>query len=187
MRSMSRLAENLQKLIRERRLRMSDVARETGISPPVIHRLCAGTTLNPNVETLRPLADFFNVSINQLISHECITYQPRIHSLNIVSWDELLHTSFFSIYALKVEDSAMHPQFMKNTIILVDPQLNPNDHDYVIVHYVPHKKPVFKQLLKDGETVYFRSHHPELKPVKPKNYRILGTVIEARIPLASHE
>jgi transcriptional regulator with XRE-family HTH domain len=43
------------------------LARKVGVTQPVIFRLMKGETENPHILTLKPLADFFTVSIEQLL------------------------------------------------------------------------------------------------------------------------
>jgi transcriptional regulator with XRE-family HTH domain len=48
-------------------LTASELSRKTGIAQPVIYRLVTGGTENPQILTLKPIADFFKVSIEQLL------------------------------------------------------------------------------------------------------------------------
>src|SRR5690242_4565432 len=48
-------------------IKSAELARKTGIAQPVISRLMTGVTNNPQVLTIKPLADFFKVSFEQLL------------------------------------------------------------------------------------------------------------------------
>lgn len=198
---MSKLSVNLQKLMQEHHLRMVDLARKTGISSAVINRLCHGITTNPNVDTLRPMAHFFNVSINELMGDDPLPDRDfKVNTIPLLAWKDLLippkkreiqdhvfvlNRMSANAYALKVEDSAMEPKFSKGTLIIINPEFPAEDRDYVVVHLGKQPKPVFKQMLLDGANIYFRSHHPDFKLIKTRNFSILGTVIEARIELGT--
>jgi transcriptional regulator with XRE-family HTH domain len=48
-------------------IKSAELARKTGVAQPVISRLMTGVTNNPQVLTIKPLADFFNISLEQLL------------------------------------------------------------------------------------------------------------------------
>ena len=64
---MKNLAEILTHLMTEAGIKSAELARKTVIGQPVIYRLMTGTTENPQILTLKPIADFFHKSIDQLL------------------------------------------------------------------------------------------------------------------------
>jgi len=52
----------------------SHLARELKIPPPTINRIIAGQVLDPRCSTLVLLADYFDVSIDQLVGREEIDW-----------------------------------------------------------------------------------------------------------------
>jgi len=64
---MENLAVILTRLIASHGLTSAELARRTGIAQPVIYRLMSGETINPQVLTLKPIADYFKISIDQLL------------------------------------------------------------------------------------------------------------------------
>jgi transcriptional regulator with XRE-family HTH domain len=48
-------------------IKSAELARKTGIAQPVISRLMTGITSNPQILTIKPLADFFDVTLEQLL------------------------------------------------------------------------------------------------------------------------
>lgn len=69
---MSKLAQILKLLMAEQGLSESELARRTGIGQPVVHRMASGETDNPKVATLSPVANYFALSISQLIGDEAL-------------------------------------------------------------------------------------------------------------------
>lgn len=65
--SMKKLSEILSHLMSEADIKSAALARKTGIGQPVIYRLMTGATENPQILTIKPLADFFGKSIDQLL------------------------------------------------------------------------------------------------------------------------
>ena len=64
---MENLSAILTQLMLEKGIKSAELARKTGIGQPVIYRLMTGTTENPQIFTLKPIADFFGVSLDQLL------------------------------------------------------------------------------------------------------------------------
>tara|TARA_Y100000815_G_C13318501_1_gene491421 strand:- start:748 stop:1407 length:660 start_codon:yes stop_codon:yes gene_type:complete len=64
----------------------SDLAKETNIPQPTIHRLRSGMSPDPKISTIKPIADFFNVTIGQICGIESLP-------ANIHNKDDLLQRS----------------------------------------------------------------------------------------------
>jgi len=64
---MDSLANRLTTLMQKQNLSSSELARLTGITQPVIYRLMTGQTENPQIFTIKPIADYFGISIDQLM------------------------------------------------------------------------------------------------------------------------
>lgn len=51
----------------EMKISSAELARKTGVAQPVVYRLMTGVTENPQILTIKPIANFFGVSIEQLL------------------------------------------------------------------------------------------------------------------------
>lgn len=84
---MENLSSILSHLMSEKGIKSAELARKTGVGQPVIYRLMTGVTDNPQVFTLKPIADFFNISLDQLLGISPLT-KPKtldntaLHALN---------------------------------------------------------------------------------------------------------
>lgn len=65
--SKNKLRFILRKLMIETRIRESELSRALGINRSTLHQLLNMEEISPKVETLRPIAKYFNVSLDQLI------------------------------------------------------------------------------------------------------------------------
>ena len=63
------LNRNLSILMKENGVSLSLLYRNTGIAIPTIKRLQNDPTTNPTIGTLLPIANFFGISITQLIGN----------------------------------------------------------------------------------------------------------------------
>ena len=190
---MKTLSSILKILMSELHINESELARQTGVAQPVIHRICSGETDNPKVGTLKPLANYFSLSISQLIGDQPLpnnripgTYSPGARGwqqIPLLDWEEILHWPNFRsadhskslpaisvdlelnehAYALNVPDSDFEPRFPQGAILVFDPSLKPNNRDFVIIRVENQSIPSFKQLLMDGDYLYLKPINPDFK------------------------
>jgi len=84
-------------------------------------------------------------------------------------------------FALRLKDSAMHPNFPKGTTVILDPQITPVEQDLVLAKIGDHQ-PILRQLLLDEGREYlkaFNSKH-SMTPAKDNPYYI-GVMVQANI------
>ena len=206
---MNNLAHILRQLMIEQDLSVSELARRTGIGQPVIHRVASGETEDPKASTLSAIANYFAVSISQLIGDEPLPKNRHkgIHNKAVfgwsraplLTWEQVLNwpsnKQKFSeleylltdadvgsnVYALRVKDTAMRPLFPEETALIIDPDIQPEDRDYIIIHFKLQKQAIFRQILFDGDDRYLKPLNPDFKlmPLE-KNYKFLGVVLQSR-------
>lgn len=207
---MKKLSPILKALMAEIKISESELARRTGVGQPVVHRIASGETDNPKVATLSPIANYFAISISQLIGDEPLpenrlpgTFNPGTHGwmqVPLLSWEQLtqwpsltdntkptqsistdLHLSE-NAYALKVRDNTMEPRFPEGMLVIVEPALQPENRDFAIAHIDGQKLPTFKQVLLDGNMAYLKPINPDFQPVPlDKKHRFLGVVVQSRM------
>jgi SOS-response transcriptional repressor LexA len=204
---MSKLSVILKALMHEVGITVTELARRTGIGQPVIHRMASGETDNPKVGSLSPIAKFFNVTISQLIGDDPLSkdrfkgsHNPFYRSwtkLPLLSWEQAAYwprrvynevESYVSTesvvseqaFAVRVEDTTMTPRFPEGTILVFDPDIKPQDKDFVAIHIDGQAKMQFKQMLLDGADLYLKPINPDFQTNRvEKQYRILGVMTQA--------
>src|SRR3990167_10705325 len=85
---MKKLSQILRALMDELQLSESELARRTQIGQPVIHRILSGETDSPRVATLSQIANYFSISISQLIGDSPLPENrlPGTHTQSIHTW-----------------------------------------------------------------------------------------------------
>lgn len=63
---MNNVADNLRTLMRTEELSENQLSRNTGVPQPTIHRVLSGRVSDPRDGTLRPLAEYFGITVEQL-------------------------------------------------------------------------------------------------------------------------
>ena len=81
-------------------------------------------------------------------------------------------------FALRVRGDSMEPEFPNNIIIIVEPDMQYENGDYVVVRN-SHDEATFKQLVQDGGDWYLKPVNPRY-PIKPLGDAVVvGVVREA--------
>lgn len=197
----------LNNLLFEKKIRATDLAREICVPQPTIHRLMTGKSPNPHRSTLEPIANFFNMTVEQLtgehsspavMSHK----ENKFLEIPLINWHELDYlehqpekTSMFEkhiavsniskqSFATRMNDSSMEPLFPKNCILILDPEKEPTDRSYVLVKFNENRSYIFRQILIDGEDRFLKPLNPELHSARLKivgeDDQIIASLVEAR-------
>lgn len=205
---MSDLSNILKSLMNEVKITVTELARQTGIGQPVIHRMASRETDNPKVGSLIPIAAFFNINVSQLMGVEPLPSGriPGSHNpfyrhwnrLHLLSWeqaarfpDDLVLSEISSFvctdsnvspyaFAIRTEDSTMATRFPEGTLLIIEPTIKARNNDFAAVLVDGESKIQFKQLLFDGEDLYLKPLNPdfEIKRVG-KNHRIVGVMVQS--------
>lgn len=164
------VAQNLHRLMSSRKISEAELSRQTHIPQPTIHKILTGKTSDPRASTLRALADYFQISIDELIAGVVIKRQTAfIHSIPVISWaesvnaqekistltpsnwDKWVTTEPLSDTCFAVlSKPCMAIRFPVGTALVIDPSLKPEDGDIVLVHYSNTPEATLRQIAIDG-------------------------------------
>lgn len=191
----------LSRLLNEHHLSVSELARRVKLPQPTIQRIATGVCEYPHVSSLKPLADFFSISIDQLRGLETIPQFDNIFRLPLINWEEasvwnqkhktksenyiVVDVKVSSqAYALTVMDGAMEPIFLQGTTLILDPDVSPIDRNYIIVLLKNANIPIFRQLIIDGQNKLLKPLSLDKNIYKISRLKaadkILATVVQAR-------
>lgn len=203
------LSAVLNRLMFDKRIRVAELARRTGVSQPTLQRMVMGTIEKPHRASLQPLADYFQVSIEQLKGLQAIPWlypaspqEAGWTKVPLLSWDqavswvdkseanperELLFTDAkvgLKAFALRMHDASMEPLFPKSTLLIIDPDKSFKDRSYVAVLLKNHPEAIFRQLLIDGPYRYLKPISPDFDRYKMslmgEHDKIAGVLVQAR-------
>ena len=198
------LIRNLRALMKKIGINEAELARRTNIPQATVHKILAGKTEDPRASTLKTLSDFFNVSIDELLTgnfsdndakkptitaqsipviswKDCTHAQAFIKNLTPASWDHWVVSEFISetSYALSTKPS-LSPRFPKNTILFIDANIKPQDGDYVVVLFPGTEEATLREFSVDGPTQLLLPINPNSEAEKmSKNIKILGVLIKS--------
>ena len=198
------LVLNLRELMKKSGLNEAKLSRATNIPQATVHKILAGKTEDPRASTLKTLSDFFNISIDELLSGNPIASSEKslaatAQSIPIISWKECIHSTqlvanltpsnwerwmvseFLSkhAYALSSKPS-MAPRFPKDTILFIDPDIAPKDGDYVVVLYSDTDEATLREFSIDGPTKLLLPLNPNGTSTKLDNkVKIVGVLVKS--------
>lgn len=174
------------------------LSKYTGVSISNISRMKNDPSSNPTYGTLKPIADYFGISISQLLGEQTL-YEGTIIELPLLSVAEIMpwlnngqlegdndivitnHALSSKAFAFRVKQKTLSPIFSYNATVLCDAKEQYFDGDYVLVHQAE-QAPVLKQLIKEGSQNYLKSLHNDLEQISTLDSQqsILSHVVEVR-------
>jgi SOS-response transcriptional repressor LexA len=203
------LNEILSRLMFQRRIRTTELARRINIPQPTLSRIMSGATTNPHPASLKAIADFFDLTVEHLkglmpipwldvkgpessgwnkiplLNYEQATQWPEVQE--DLSGNEQLFTDAkigSHAYALAVKDASMEPQFPKDTLLIIDIEKEPKDRSFVVATIKSYPEVIFRQLLIDGPYKYLKPISPDFDQFKMmllgKDDKISGVLVQAR-------
>lgn len=189
------------------------LAGEIGMPQQTIHRLLSGATPDPRISTLKPIAKYFNITIGQLIGDEPIkstygnnnhdlktyvqiplihweqvkTYKQTVHELDNTNWLDWISTNLpvsQSAYALKIIDKSLPTPFLYNTVIIVDPEIEPNDNDVVVAYDRDTDSAYLRRLFHEGKKHFIGSLKEGMTNTElNENVILSGTLVQVQTVL----
>lgn len=165
---MESFGKRLSRLLLEKGVSQSDLARYIGVSPQSV-QLWVKDQTTPKDDKLTKCAAYFGLAPSQLKFGEGnVSPGPDVHgTVPLISWvqagnwQEVLEADGDIVqipttyktrqhtYALRVEGDSMEPTFPRGCIIIVEPDEDPMPGQYVVVRQNGNEA-TFKQLIQDG-------------------------------------
>lgn len=119
--------------------------------------------------------------------HDAINWKENVKNSLEKSWDEIewawAETEIGAYaYALIVRDDSMEPRYMRNSILIIDPEYIPS-HKHIVIYLLKNSDEVVcKQLLLDPPYKYLKPHNHEYKTITVKDNDVYcGAIRQARM------
>ena len=205
-----KIGQNITLLMDACNIDATELSQQTGLPCSTISRLRSNTTeFSPNLSSLIPIAEFFRVTLSQLVGEEPITKEaygtfklnkikkhsiPVLNSENIFEYlasNQIKNSPLINIDLILSENAfayinhgnAMDPQFPDKTLLIMDPNLETENLDHVLVVQNGKRTPIFRQILIDGEDKYLRTLNPafnEFVKVTNDSHTIIGVMVQSQ-------
>ncbi|OGT39000.1 MAG: hypothetical protein A3E81_05660 [Gammaproteobacteria bacterium RIFCSPHIGHO2_12_FULL_36_30] len=174
-------------------LTANGLAKLLKLPTPTVHRLATGEVEDPRISTLILIADYFGVTIDQLMGRKklekhfyskninqnfrlpfsipLLTLRDackfRTHLQNPPHWfcwqSNTDYDDDEKIFAVKIQNNLYDPLFAQNTVLIINPENAAKNGDYVLVNFDDDAAPVLKRYMSEGKNKYFCTINDELK------------------------
>ncbi len=181
------LRDTLKGLIAQSGISDADLAKKTGIPESTIYRLTSGATSDPRISTLKLLADFFGVTLGQLVGEEPLSvgteFQPgkakKLYKIPVMTWSQVInwhslskkinekvHSSWVysdqvlspKSFSILIDTDQYGPPFLKGSIIFVDSSFSLKSACFAIFADKETKRSGIKKIIEDTSGIYLT--HP---------------------------
>lgn len=203
------ISVNLRRLMEREKINASELGRHIKLAQPIIHRLLTGKNINPKLATIRPIADYFDITISQLIGEDFLAVDHQDSGLStwkqvpVLAWKDIVSslngddsvTTAHQVstdalvseaaYAVVIENTGLEPHFPKGAKVVVEPNRSASDSDFVVVMVAEGGDPHIRQVVSDGADCYIKSLNPALSKMNmiqlKDAHRLLGVVVQAKL------
>jgi transcriptional regulator with XRE-family HTH domain len=208
--SAQEISSILMHLLEEQQISESELGRKTNIPRATINRITSGRTPDPRASTLQAIAEYFKVSVDQLMGRQPLFRATRNQrainayaSLPIIEWDEVAdwsatlkkikpknHLNWVlsdpniaqGKFGTTLKSEAMWPQFQEDSILIVQPDQKPKDGDFVLAMISKTKEVLFREISIDGRYKFLKPLNAIYPTIEMKRSdKIIGIVIQSRI------
>lgn len=193
------LKRNLNHLLRIHQLSGIKLAKATGVHPSSIKQIRTGTNTNPTISTLLPLAKYFRLSVEALVSDD-LTYlthddaesrqKEASKKIPLLHWHHIknptheceylaVNTNYSDkSFAITLE-SEYWWRYREGGVVIIEPAFAPEHNDYVLTRNRTTEQHDVKQLLVEDAATYLKSINIDLH-ITPfdENQELLGVVCE---------
>lgn len=200
------IAKNLKQLMAQKKVTAKILSQQTGVSYSTITKLVCAIIPNPGIATLKPLADYFAVTTDALISQSLGLYGAQANTVSmartsvpLIDWnlitkiksvDDLDLSTWMqwetvdhklaspNMFALPCRKS-MESRFPQGTVFFVDTTEAPRDGDLVVVKFDAEEMASLRELLVDPPSWQLVPISPDTpSTIFDKNkHKILGVIM----------
>ncbi|MBA2709006.1 MAG: helix-turn-helix domain-containing protein [Tatlockia sp.] len=186
----------LRKLMVEANIKEADLARKVNLPQTTVNRLLLGGTSDPRANTLKPIADFFAITIGQLCGFEPLpddripgtTSATQLNAwrfIPIIDWDQVSSWMFTKKnitpinhkHWIGTERAVSNHSFGLQSLSFMEPRFRKTsilivdpDADYKDGHYIVVAldgiHPTVRKILKDGSDTLLQSFDQQQSSIK---------------------
>ena len=210
------ISDSLRSLMDELKMTEAKLARSTGIPQPTLHRILSGATRSPRGDALSKLANFFSVTISQLMGLDPLPTNrlPGMHNPHVRTWQSIPLVTLDEVasvspqaeadltgqkwahwtttdvqtttltFAINVNNDSLNPRFPSGTVLVIEPDLTPEDRDFLVIKTAGARMATVKQLLLDGQDHYLKPLNPDFQTIMMNtDHHIVGVVLQVRMDI----
>lgn len=157
----NRLGDNILYLLKKHHLTDNELAESVKLPIITIRRIISGETTDPRISTLKLIANYFSVTVDELLHSICnnqnnhpIKNKPKflpildwitaakissLKEIKLSSWEKWHPITFAYEYSLSDDafilesTPSMYPRFSTGTLFVIEPNISPRDGDIILI------------------------------------------------------
>ncbi len=197
-------------LLKQHDLNESELSRYAHVSQPTVHRLLSGKTPDPRVSTLKLIARYFDLTLGQLAGTEPLPlnetkpHAKHLIRLPLIPWELAYHWQTLTTdyapgnwtywtasqylhspqsFALVLPLDHASAPFTKDTVLVIDPSINPSNDHHVLVHRLSDQSITIKKLFLEGSDPWLMPLNEQIGACRyDHDHRICGVIVQANMP-----
>ena len=178
------------------------LTKYTGVATSILSDILNGKTLKPQITTLKQIANFFNISISQLIGIEKI---PEYKTTTIIPSNQILpvvpltqandwidgilnkiseyasasrHIIGRKSFAININDNKFSPDFFKNYTVIVDNEEKLTQNDFCVCE-INSNVSIFECYKNDGLSLTLReAGKSDIFDINASEINMLGVIVQ---------
>lgn len=203
---MNYIGENLKHLLKQEGISENEFSRRVGLTQQVVNRIISGSNKNPKIDTLLPIANYFNIPLHEIIETHIADSDKKVfyeaYKIPYIEFRDILNrgieaallaaSKYVSVdmneknnyFATSMYDDSMEPKFPKGTILVFEKTKNIVSGDFCLLkgdnnHYM------FRQIIISSiDKKFIKCLNPNNADFSalplPINFYVLATLLEAR-------
>ena len=195
------LSRNLSFLLKQQGIDIKTLAAATNLPPATISRMKSGES-NPTVASLLPLVKFFKISIDTLLYEDLSSHKNKTKSSasnltqvpmyeigkdglmqnrnKIIRFVSSIGLQSKNCFAMDIQTEALSPVFRYGCTIIIDPDLDAHDGDYILCMLKDDPIPVFRGVLIDGSSYFLKPINPNFGDIiHATDFKVLGVIVKS--------
>lgn len=198
------LAKNLSYLIKIHKLSIDKLAVLLNMPPMTIRRIITGETTDPRISTLQAIANYFNISLDVLLSNpeQSLLLENNFNQYNVpvIYWKDIIeyinsnfetstikkiqqvtmpkHENYSNLFAIESKPY-MNYIYPQGTIFVITTEITPIDGDMILVKFIETNEISLRKLQIDPPELYFHqiSNNKDIIKYNQNNHSIIGIVV----------
>lgn len=127
------VSTNLLNLMKKHKVTIAELSKATGIAEITINKLRNDQNSNPTISTIIPIANYFNITVDELLTSEQMTinvcYEDNTELIDELQINKIKQGTDF---AIKVTN-ANYSEFKKDSILLINRIIKIKNGDYIVI------------------------------------------------------
>ncbi|OIN82960.1 helix-turn-helix domain-containing protein [Francisella sp. TX07-6608] len=183
------LSNILSKLLKEHNLNEAQFAKIINIPTTTISRLTNRRTPDPRASTLKAIADYFGITVDDLIGQDKLTSKFNTSTIKFTMLadfkekfksDKEFYTTEGTEITIKLDNDSMAPIFNGEHLLVFRNTQELRNREFVIAYIAAEDRVVFRQLLtEDSKKILIPLNHNFSKIIMTDNDIVIGKLVKS--------